>query len=531
MKVPQVSIFAQTSKGVSGSTTPAPTQTTTDTHSNEFSGLLNHAADDLADSTVENMTDQNLTGQNLPQNLQGQTGGEEETLSPEELSAIAGMIAGTIPSMTTQTSLIPTNPEGPTGSLLAPAALGGIPALSYALTMGGEELNSVSTVNGPPLSETGSAPIMSPMSGALGEELAGAQLQTQSKQQLLDTNKSAAATLNALKSSVSTDSLKLAAGTSSSDTLGEAIPAQAQRFTVASMGSADEHFQRPHQALQSALDAHLSAQRSNNINNPNWGGSNRPQMPRGAMRAQSAQSNIATNTLGDAAQMASQTNQALTQAKGRWADNNQPSKASLNTAAHIADIKTGEGDGNIPDLPLAARIIQRSHYAHNMTRPNQSNKVEIDPALTIGGSDTSITENPEMAISEIYDVTVAEVAEMMTPEGIVRAPTNMQIDVDGELSVEIEAIGNEVHVKLDGTKRALDEMRGVRAEIADSLEDGEMNLGEFSTNTRDDEQRENKSSNPMGNSQGDASNDSGVANSKIANQNIVKHGSSVSAVA
>jgi hypothetical protein len=58
-----------------------------------------------------------------------------------------------------------------------------------------------------------------------------------------------------------------------------------------------------------------------------------------------------------------------------------------------------------------------------------------------------------------------------------------------------------------------------------------MNLGEFSTNTRDDEQRGNKSSNPMGHSKGDASNDSGVDNSKVANQNMVKHGSSISAVA
>jgi hypothetical protein len=107
----------------------------------------------------------------------------------------------------------------------------------------------------------------------------------------------------------------------------------------------------------------------------------------------------------------------------------------------------------------------------------------------------------------------------------------MQIDLDGDLSVEIEAIGNEVHVTLDGTKSALDDMKGVRAEIADSLEDGEMNLGEFSTNTRDGEQNESKSTNSRGSTQGEAANDSVATNSTIANQTIVQHGSSVSAVA
>jgi hypothetical protein len=494
----------------------------TEAQASEFSGLINQETGEMAGGTGQSM--------------QGQTDGEEGSLSPEELSAIAGMIAGVMTNSTAETSLIPTNPEGPTGSLLAPAALGGIPALSYALTMGGEEMNAIggaptsgAITQGLPLLEASGTPAMEALSGALGKQLSGEQVQI--KQQA-SSNKSAVATLNALKSSVSTDSLMAAANTAVDANTGVAIEALGQGMGAASTMAASEQFLQPHQALQSALDAHLSAQNSRNIDNPNWGGNARPQIPRGAMATHHGQSNMATeNVLGELPQMASQVNRELSQAKVSWADGNQASQARLNTAERLADIKTTKSEGEIPDLPLAARIIQRSHYAHNMTRPNQSTKVEIDPALTVDGADTSISKNPDMAISEIYEDAANEAAEMMTPEGIVRAPTNMQIDLDGDLSVEIEAIGNEVHVTLDGTKSALDDMKGVRAEIADSLEDGEMNLGEFSTNTRDDEQNESKSTNSRGSTQGEAANDSGATNSKIANQTIVQHGSSVSAVA
>ena len=71
-------------------------------------------------------------------------------------------------------------------------------------------------------------------------------------------------------------------------------------------------------------------------------------------------------------------------------------------------------------------------------------------------------------------------------------------------------------------------MRGVRAEMAESLEDNEMNLGDFSTNTRDGSESGKKTG---GTNQGELEGDPSAANSNVANQTIVKHGSSVSAVA
>jgi len=521
MKVPQASIFAQTTKGMSNG---APLMAApTDTQASEFSGLISQETGETAEGGQ--FTD--LAGQFA----QGQSDGEQGTLSPEALSAVAGMIVGVMPKNGADTTLLPTNPEGPTGSLLSPAALGEIPTLSYALT-GSDELTALNgnteaaTTLALNLNNGDAANIGSALPGDAGKQLLDGQ---NLAGQTPDANK-AEATLSALKNSISTTETKVNSG-SKLDNVKQADPAiQSIGTKIASNGDIAEQFEQPHQALQSALDAHLSAQRLRNADSPNWGGNARPQMPRGAMATRHTQTQLSSeDTLGEAPQIATQVNQALTQAKNQWANGNQVSQARLNTAENIADIKSDNIEGDIPDLPLAARIIQRSHYAHNMTRPNQTNKVEIDPALTVEGSDTSVTENPEMAISEIYEETIAEASEMMTPEGIVRAPTNMQIDVDGDLSVEIEAVGNEVHVTLDGTKSALDEMKGVRAEIAESLEDGEMDLGEFSTNTRDGDQKDSNSKS-RANAQSDSLVDS-AANNQAAQQTIVQHGSSVSAVA
>ena len=515
MKVPQASIFAQSTKGMSNGTVPMAAPT--DAQASEFSGLINQEtaeSGELADS--------------MGQFMQGQGEGEEPALSPEALSAIAGMIAGAIPNNVNETSLIPTNPEGPTGSLLSPAALGGIPALSYALTMANGDGKTTNTatpaIQGLSLSETDSASVMGTATDTVGKPLVDGFVETSN-------NKPAKSTLTALKSSVSTDTLKASVGSSAPSVTELASQGQSQILETAT--PADNGLLRqPHQALQSALDAHLSAQRGRNISTPNWGNGARPQMPRGAMAAQNTESAMTTeNILGEVTpQMASQANKALNQAKGQWANGNQISQARLNTAENIADIKSENSEGDIPDLPLAARIIQRSHYAHNMTRPNQSNRVELDPSLMVDGSDNTVSDNPELAITEIYEDTAVEVSEMMTPEGIVRAPTNMQIDVDGDLSVEIEAIGNEVHVTLDGTKSALDEMKGVRAELAESLEDNEMDLGDFSTNTRDGNESDS-SKNSKGLNLSGSGDNSSTANSNTANQTIVQHGSSVSAVA
>jgi hypothetical protein len=78
--------------------------------------------------------------------------------------------------------------------------------------------------------------------------------------------------------------------------------------------------------------------------------------------------------------------------------------------------------------------------------------------------------------------------EVITPETIVQRPTNMQldVDVDEDLSVKIDANGQEVSVTLDGTSSALEDLKDVGRELADSLRRMGFDLSEFNTDERNE---------------------------------------------
>ncbi|MEE2750609.1 MAG: hypothetical protein VX519_04205 [Myxococcota bacterium] len=76
--------------------------------------------------------------------------------------------------------------------------------------------------------------------------------------------------------------------------------------------------------------------------------------------------------------------------------------------------------------------------------------------------------------------------EVVTPETIVQRPNNIQldVDVDEDLSVKIDANGQEVSVTLDGTNSALEDLKDVGRELADSLRRMGFDLSEFNTDER-----------------------------------------------
>ena len=76
-------------------------------------------------------------------------------------------------------------------------------------------------------------------------------------------------------------------------------------------------------------------------------------------------------------------------------------------------------------------------------------------------------------------------SEQATPEGHVPNPTDVVVDVDEDLAVKISTHGREVTVAAEGTATALDDLRGVGPELAESLRDLGFDLSEFSSEERE----------------------------------------------
>ena len=91
------------------------------------------------------------------------------------------------------------------------------------------------------------------------------------------------------------------------------------------------------------------------------------------------------------------------------------------------------------------------------------------------------------------NVMMREVAP--TPEGHVPALTEVMVEIDEELRVGVRTNGSEVAVSLDGSTRAVEEMRHIGPELQESLENLGFTLSEFSANDEDgDLEADDKSS-------------------------------------
>jgi uncharacterized protein YuzE len=76
-------------------------------------------------------------------------------------------------------------------------------------------------------------------------------------------------------------------------------------------------------------------------------------------------------------------------------------------------------------------------------------------------------------------------SEQATPEGHLPSLTDVVVDVDEDLAVKISTNGREVAVSLEGTASALDDLRDVGPELAESLRNLGFDLSEFSSEERE----------------------------------------------
>jgi hypothetical protein len=115
-------------------------------------------------------------------------------------------------------------------------------------------------------------------------------------------------------------------------------------------------------------------------------------------------------------------------------------------------------------------------------------------------------------------------SEQATPEGHVPNPTDVVVDVDEDLAVKISTNGREVVVAAEGTASALDDLREVGPELAESLRDLGFDLSEFTSEER--EAAEEDENNGSTNDQAAGSNESETADAPR-----VRRGHSVDLVA
>ena len=93
--------------------------------------------------------------------------------------------------------------------------------------------------------------------------------------------------------------------------------------------------------------------------------------------------------------------------------------------------------------------------------------------------DQSIEQRVEVR-NETQNVMLQNAAP--TPEGHVPALAEVMVEVDEDLRVGVKTTGREVAVSIDGSTRAVEEMRHIGPELQESLENLGFTLSEFSTN-------------------------------------------------
>ena len=161
------------------------------------------------------------------------------------------------------------------------------------------------------------------------------------------------------------------------------------------------------------------------------------------------------------------------------------------------------------------------------TRPTQTtNLTATTPTQTVAdiAQDQSLESRIQFRTTA-QNVMMREVAP--TPEGHVPALTEVMVEIDDELRVGVRTNGSEVAVSLDGTTRAVEEMRHIGPELQESLENLGFTLSEFSANDDDAEfELEGQSE-----SSKKDSNDDSAARSSAPKARTVRHGMRVDTTA
>jgi len=137
-----------------------------------------------------------------------------------------------------------------------------------------------------------------------------------------------------------------------------------------------------------------------------------------------------------------------------------------------------EVEGELAPATKTARPLQAHQRPGPTTTQGPTTPMNNAFAAEIA-QDQSIEQRVEMR-SETQNVMLQNAAP--TPEGHVPALAEVMVEVDEDLRVGVKTTGREVAVSIDGSTRAVEEMRHIGPELQESLENLGFTLSEFSTN-------------------------------------------------
>ena len=179
--------------------------------------------------------------------------------------------------------------------------------------------------------------------------------------------------------------------------------------------------------------------------------------------------------------------EAFQEAKSIWTRVDARPTTLQQTTETLSDLPADDGGDSVEiegELPPSAFKGSRPLSAQGSRLTPTSSPAAATPTQTVAdvAQDQSLESRIEFRTTA-QNVMMREVGP--TPEGHVPALTEVMVEVDEELRVGVRTNGSEVAVSLDGTTRAVEEMRHIGPELQESLENLGFTLSEFSANDED----------------------------------------------
>jgi hypothetical protein len=179
--------------------------------------------------------------------------------------------------------------------------------------------------------------------------------------------------------------------------------------------------------------------------------------------------------------------EAFQEAKSIWTRVDARPTTIQQSADTLSELPSDDGsdsiEGELEALPSSNQSTRP--LTAQGTRPAQT-ATTMNTAATQTVADVAQEQSLESRVelrTTAQNVMMREVAP--TPEGHVPALTEVMVEIDEDLRVGVRTTGSEVAVALDGTTRAVEEMRHIGPELQESLENLGFTLSEFSTNDED----------------------------------------------
>jgi hypothetical protein len=181
--------------------------------------------------------------------------------------------------------------------------------------------------------------------------------------------------------------------------------------------------------------------------------------------------------------------EAFQEAKSIWTRVDARPTTLQQTTETLSDIPADEGvdssDADVEVLPSSAKSTRPlAGQPTRSTQVSSSMPTSATPTVAEVAQEQTLESRIEFRTTA-QNVMMRDVAP--TPEGHVPALTEVMVEIDEELRVGVRTNGSEVAVALDGTTRAVEEMRHIGPELQESLENLGFTLSEFSTNDEDAE--------------------------------------------